>query len=123
MISGDGGGCHEGFELIDDEFFADGAGNMNAVACLPLAEGYSATFRNFDVQKSKATLRQLKVVGSEAVTVPAGKFDTYKVEITSADGGNESMTVWMTKDSRTPVKLSAVLAAQGGAIMTSELAQ
>lgn len=79
------------------------------------------TFRNFDLQKQKSKLMQLKVTGSETVTVPAGKFETFKVEITSADGGNDQSTVWIAKDSRQAVKASAVLAAMGGATMTAEL--
>ncbi len=103
--------------------FADGAANMNVLGCLPLAEGYTTTYRNFDVQKGKATLHELKVVGSEVVTVAAGKFDAFKVEIASADGGADKATVWIAKETRVPVKLSAVMASMGGATMNSELVQ
>lgn len=103
--------------------FADAAGSMQSIAALPLAEGYSTQFRNFDVQKQKEKLLQLKVVGMESVTVPAGTFDSYKVEITSADGGNDKQTLWVAKDSRKPVKVSAVLGSMGGATMTAELEQ
>ncbi|MDE3164619.1 MAG: prolyl oligopeptidase family serine peptidase, partial [Acidobacteriota bacterium] len=103
--------------------FADGAANMNVLGCLPLAEGYTTTYRNFDVQKGKATLHELKVVGSEAVTVAAGKFDAFKIEIASADGGADKATVWIAKETRVPVKLSAVMASMGGATMNSELVQ
>jgi len=64
---------------------------------------------------------QLKVVGSEPVTIAAGTFDAYKVEITSADGGSDNMTMWIAKDARKPVKISAVMAQMGGATMTTEL--
>ena len=33
--------------------FADGAGDDQVIASLPLAEGYTATFRNFDIQIAK----------------------------------------------------------------------
>ena len=92
-----------------------------AVAALLLAEGYTTTFRNFDVQKQKEKLVQLKVVGSESVTVPAGTFDTFKVELSSADGGADKETLWIAKDSRKPVKSSAVLGSMGGATVTKEL--
>ncbi len=101
--------------------FADAAGATNCIASLPIQEGYSATYRNFDVQKQKPKLMQLSVAGLESVTVPAGTFDAYKVEISSAEGGPEKMTVWVAKDSRKPVKISAVLAQMGGAILTAEL--
>jgi hypothetical protein len=101
--------------------FADAAGSQQSIACLPLAEGYTATFRNFDVQRQKEKLLQLKVTGVESVTVPAGTFDAYRVEISSADGGNDKMTLWIAKDSRKPVKITAVLAEMGGATLLQEL--
>ncbi len=106
---------------LDGPMFGDGSGEMQVIACLPLAEGYTTSFRNFDVQKQKEQLVQLKVAGTESVTVPAGTFDAYKVEVSSADGGNDSRTFWIAKDSRKAVKLSAVLASMGGATLTAEL--
>jgi dipeptidyl aminopeptidase/acylaminoacyl peptidase len=101
--------------------FADAAGSKQSIACLPLAEGYSATFRNFDVMKQKVKLMQLNVSGVEKVTVPAGTFDAYKVDITSADGGDDKETLWVSRDSHKAVKESAVLASMGGAVLTQEL--
>ncbi|HKD81969.1 MAG TPA: hypothetical protein VKH81_19905 [Candidatus Angelobacter sp.] len=101
--------------------FADGPAAKQSISCLPLAEGYTTTYRNFDVQKQKAQLLQLKVTGKEKVTVPAGTFDTYKVEITSADGGADKETLWITPDTHQPVKESAVIASMGGAVLTQEL--
>ena len=63
----------------------------------------------------------LKVAGVESVTVPAGTFDSYKVEVSSADGGGDKQTVWIAKDSHKPVKVEAVLASMGGATLTMEL--
>ena len=71
---------------LGGELFADGVGGHEAIGALPLAEGYSATFRNFDVRQQKVQLKQAKVAGSEKVTVPAGTFEAWKVEIASADG-------------------------------------
>jgi dipeptidyl aminopeptidase/acylaminoacyl peptidase len=103
--------------------FADGAGEDQVIASLPLAQGYTTTFRNFDIQTQKAKLQQLSVSGIESITVPAGKFDAYKVEITSADGGSDKKTVWVAKDTRKVVKVSAVVAAMGGAVVTQELTE
>ena len=100
--------------------FAD-AGTPQCIALLPLADGYTTTFRNFDLQKQKVKLIALKVAGSESITVPAGTFDTFKVELSSADGGSDSQTVWIAKDSRKAVKVAAVLADMGGAQLTVEL--
>jgi hypothetical protein len=101
--------------------FADAAGANQVIACLPLAEGYTTTFRNFDVQTQKVKLLQLTVAGVESVTVPAGTFSAYRVEITSADGGADKKTLWIAKDSHKVVKGSAVLASMGGAVVTQEL--
>lgn len=103
--------------------FANAAGAKQAISCLPLAEGYSTTFRNFDVQKQTVKLMQLKVTGVEKVTVPAGTFDAYKVEITSTDGGPDKETLWVARDSHKPVKETMVLPAMGGAVLTQELTQ
>jgi hypothetical protein len=63
----------------------------------------------------------LKVAGSESVQVPAGSFDAWKVEISSAEGGPDKSTVWIAKDSGKPVKSTSIVAEMGGATMTSEL--
>jgi hypothetical protein len=106
---------------LGGELFADSASQWNVIGCLPLAEGYSATFRNFSVQTQKVKLLEAKVAGAETVTVPAGKFETWKVEIASVDGGADRTTVWVAKESRTAVKTSAVMSSAGGATMTAEL--
>jgi dipeptidyl aminopeptidase/acylaminoacyl peptidase len=102
--------------------FAETAGPQ-CIALLPLADGYTTTFRNFDLQKQKVKLIALKMAGSESVTVPAGTFDTFKVVLSSADGGSENVTLWIAKDPRKAVKVVAVMAEMGGATMTAELDQ
>lgn len=106
---------------IGGVIFADGAGTYFVIATLPLAEGYATTFRNFDLQKQKDSIKQLKVVGTEKVTVPAGTFEAFKVEITSAEGDAGKTTVWIAKGSRKHVKTVAVSPQMNGAIITSEL--
>jgi len=101
--------------------FADGAGTYEVIASLPLANGYSLNFRNFDLNKQKPQIKQLKVVGTESVTVPAGTFDAYKVEIVAADNDADKQTVWIDKSSRRVLKMSAVLPSLNGAVLTSEL--
>jgi hypothetical protein len=103
------------------KLFADGAGANDVIAALPLAEGYTTTFRNLDVNKQKPSLKQLKVVGVERVTVAAGTFDAYKIELTSAEGEPGKTTLWVAKDSRKVVKISAVLPQANGAVMTVEM--
>ena len=67
------------------------------------------TYRNFDLQKQKVELKQLKVVGIEDVTVPAGTFKAWKVEVTSAEGEPGRSTLWIATDSRKVVKTTATL--------------
>ncbi len=101
--------------------FADGAGAYDVIAALPLTDGYAVGFRNLDVRKQKLAMKQLKVVGKESVTVPAGTFEAYKVEITSADNDAEKTMVWVAKDTRKVLKISSVMPAMNGAVLTSEL--
>jgi hypothetical protein len=85
------------------------------IGCLPLADGYSTAFRYFDIERlalnpdaaDREKQLQLKVLGMERVMVPAGAFDSYKVELTSPDGSYKE-TLWIAKDSRTPVKTYTV---------------
>jgi dienelactone hydrolase len=103
------------------ELFADAAGAQQSLGALPLAVGYKATYRNFDLQRRKAKLMQVEVTGSESVTVPAGSFDCFKLEQTSAEGGPEKATIWIDKATRKAVKMSSVMPAMNGATMVSEL--
>jgi dipeptidyl aminopeptidase/acylaminoacyl peptidase len=105
---------------VGGDVFADGAGTYSIIATLPLAEGYTTTYRNFDVQKLKPEMKQLKVVGLEKVKVPAGEFDAYKVEIIPDGDEAKKETVWIAKDSRKVVKIQNVLP-QYGALLISEL--
>jgi hypothetical protein len=70
--------------------------------------------------KHPAGICQLQVIGTGQV-MPAGTFDTYKVEISSADGGDDKETLWIARDSHKGVKESTVLTSMGGAVLTQEL--
>ena len=106
---------------LGGSLFADGAGASDVLARLPLAEGYSTTFRNFDLQKQKVGVKQIKVVGTEEVSVAAGKFNSWKAEVSSAEGEPGLITLWIATDSRKVVKVSASLPQMGGAILNTEL--
>ncbi|MGO9339595.1 MAG: alpha/beta fold hydrolase [Terracidiphilus sp.] len=103
--------------------FGDAAGGDQAIASLPIAVGYSTTFRNFDIQTQKVKLLQLNVPSVESVTVPAGTFEAFRVDVTSADGNADKKTLWIAKDSHKVVKISAVVASMGGATLTEELTE
>jgi hypothetical protein len=63
---------------------------------------------------------QLEVVGSESVTVPAGTFDAFKVELSSGADGSKT-TMWVAKDSRKVAKFVGVRPQMQGATITTEL--
>lgn len=105
--------------VLGGTLFADGAGANEVIARLPLAEGDTASFLNFDVQTQKPTVRQLKVAGSERVTVPAGAFECIKVEISGDDGAQT--TLWIARAPRRVVKLTSTSPRMQGATITAEL--
>ena len=101
--------------------FADSAGALESIAALPLADGYKAEFRNLDLRRQQPKIRDLIVVGSESVTVPAGTFDCWKVEVTSANDSTEKMTIWVAKNQPKAVKYMASSGQGQGGEVTAEL--
>jgi hypothetical protein len=86
---------------------------------LPLAEGYSTTFRNFDLQRMKVKVMQLEVKGAESITVPAGKFEAFKVEVKPADGSAGQSSYWVDKASGRVVRFEGAMG--NGAKLAAEL--
>ena len=66
----------------------------------PLAEGASFTVHSFQSSADKVNVLTVKVAGVEDVTVPAGTFSTYRIEVT---GGEQPVTFFITRD--TPRKI------------------
>ena len=100
---------------ISGSVFAEGPGNFQSVGCLPLAKGYAITYRNVDYVRQIEELVELKVPGSESVTVPAGTFDSYIVHLIRHPAETEQ-TIWIDRKSR---KVST--SAPNGATSTQEL--
>jgi hypothetical protein len=63
---------------------------------------------------------QLTVNGSEQVTVPAGSFDTFRVDVASPDDGTK-LTLWVSKSSRQVVRSTVSSPQLPGGTVTSEL--
>ncbi len=104
---------------LSGPLFADGAGANEVIGRLPLADGYTASFFNFDVQSQKVMVRQLRVAGAESVIVPAGTFDCFKVEVSAEDGGKT--TLWIAREPRRVVKAVSSSPRMQGATITAEL--
>jgi len=62
---------------------------------IPLEVGYTATFTNVIINRAEKQATTITVIGEEELQVPAGNFDTYKVELTSAAG---TKYFWCAKD-------------------------
>jgi dipeptidyl aminopeptidase/acylaminoacyl peptidase len=95
-----------------------------ALAGMPLAEGYEATFRTFEPSAQKVRLMWLRVTGREQVTVKAGQFETLVVQIEPLDGDEAGKgTVHVRKDAPHQVIKSEYKmgASMGGGVINSEL--
>jgi dipeptidyl aminopeptidase/acylaminoacyl peptidase len=107
---------------LDVPVITEGSGFEVALRTLPIAEGYKASFNQLDIMKAKAELMNINVLGKEKVTLPAGEFDTYKIEVKPAEGGEGGNLMWIDAVSKTLVKSEAKLgAAMGGGSVTIEL--
>ncbi len=93
------------------------------LASLPIAPGYKTTLRTFDILSQSVKIMALEVTGVEEVTVPAGTFETYKIELKNMDGEPGGGTVYIKTDQdrcvvRSVKQLPPMV---GGGTLTSEL--
>jgi dienelactone hydrolase len=109
---------------LDEPVVAGGAGRDAVIAGLPLAVGYRATIRTFDLNMGRVRPMLLEVTGTEAVECAAGSFDTFIVTLTPLDdveGGGATLKV-MTAAPHTIVRSETKLpAAAGGGMARMEL--
>jgi hypothetical protein len=103
---------------LDSPLFGEGPAAAHSIAALPLAEGYTTTYHNLDIGSQRVLTVRVRVTGSDNVTVPAGTFDTFKIEY-AADGATTQSTLWVDKKERRLVKSQAML--RNGMILTVEL--
>ncbi len=94
-----------------------------ALSTLPLAEGYTASFATYNPipgQQGTAAYT-MRVTGTEEVTVPAGTYTAWVVEMDKADS-NEDTTLWLDRATGTAVRSVSTMPAQmGGGTITAEL--
>jgi dipeptidyl aminopeptidase/acylaminoacyl peptidase len=70
---------------LEAPILASGAGTDAVIATLPLAVGYQATFRIFNLQSGQVRPMMLEVTGTETVECAAGTFETFVVKVTPLD--------------------------------------
>jgi len=98
---------------MENAVLPDESGTEIPVCTLPLAEGYKATLHQFDAMKQKEIPLGLTVTGIDSVTVAAGVFDAWKVELVPFDEGAGSTRYWIAKGTKRLVKVETTL--PGGA--------
>jgi hypothetical protein len=107
---------------VDGPLFNGGSGLYPTLASLPLANGYEATFRTFDVQRQQVIPMRIEVVGSGPLEVQAGSFEAFQVELTRLDGSGQTSTFYVSlHDPRAVLKSEAMIPEMNGAVVTYEL--
>jgi hypothetical protein len=108
---------------LDLPIVADNNALEVALSTLPLAEGYTASFATYNPIPGQQGLAAytLTVTGMEEVTVPAGTYMAYVVEMDKADS-TEDTTLYLDAESGLVVKSISTLPAQaGGGTIVAEL--
>jgi len=107
---------------LEAPVFGDGSAMDVAISCMPLAPDYKTSFRYFDLLAQQVKVYVLEVTGMESVTVPAGTFETYKVELRPMGNETGGGTVFVDTKSRYQVRATMQLPAMaGGGTVTTEL--
>ena len=107
---------------LEAPVFGDGTALDLTIGCLPLAPKYKTSLRYFDLLSQQVKVYVVEVTGIEDVTVPAGTFEAFKIELrpmgTEPGGG----TVFVDTKSRYQIRATMQLPAMaGGGSVTSEL--
>ncbi|HHS13274.1 MAG TPA: S9 family peptidase [bacterium] len=102
---------------LSGPLFAEGPAQGMQLATLPMAEGYTAVFRNADINAMNEKLFRLQVT---AETLEDGK-ETWRLEVTAADGGAGGQTVWVDRNTFQVIKYEQAIPQLGGAKLAGTL--
>lgn len=109
-------------ELEAPVFGSDSALEL-AITGLPLNPGYKTTLRTFDLLSQSVNSMSLEVTGIENVTVPAGSFETFKIELRRLDSEPGGGTYYFSTGDNCHVvrSVTQLPAMAGGGTITTEL--
>ncbi len=108
---------------LTEPVLSEGAGMEVPISTLPLAKGFKAVLNTVDVMRGSTKKVAMEVLAVESVTVPAGTFEAFKVELKPTDGEGGS-TVWIASKERKTVRTESKLPAQlGGGLSVGELVE
>jgi hypothetical protein len=79
---------------MDDNVTDDAIADL-LLATADLSPGMSGTFRSFNLSKGRIEATRVRVAGRETVSVPAGKFEVYRVEL---NGGSKGVVFLTTAE-------------------------
>jgi len=105
---------------LENPIVIDGAGSDLVIARLPLKHDESTIIEMLDIQTSQVKRYELKLAGTEKITVPAGSFDTFKITMNQVDGG-EKTTFWISSSDKNMIRTEAIVPQMGNAKMVAEL--
>ena len=90
---------------------------------MDLNDDFQAGFNMLNLMQQKIQQYSMEVKGTEKVEVPFGSFNTYKIEISSSEGGTPTQTLFVTVDEpyRVVKTINELPASMGGVTVVSEL--
>jgi dipeptidyl aminopeptidase/acylaminoacyl peptidase len=85
---------------LEAPVFGGEAALETVLSALPLATDYRAVLRFAEIgMQQRVRYFRLAVAGDESVEVEAGRFDTWRVELSALDGEGGDQVVWVNADS------------------------
>ncbi|MCE5341729.1 MAG: DUF3108 domain-containing protein [Planctomycetaceae bacterium] len=87
-------------EFTPQETVYDNEEALYLIRRMPLAENYTGKFNIFPVQSGAICQSEIKVTGKEQITVPAGTFDCFKIELAVYTNEIKALqhNVWISAD-------------------------